>query len=509
MTDGASEVGPPRRRSVLGSVASSGTLGAATMIAGILLLPFIIIQFGAATYGVWLMLAALMTFLFQADLGMGAAVVRFSAISRHAGRERLASVLSTAVLWNFAVSIVAAVIFFAVATISLEASDTEGILRESEGASLVVIGTATLLFLALRPFGNILQGLGDWTLERGLQLIGVSFRIVGTLTVGLTTMNIVHLAIVEAISIVIPSVLAAVVVKAKKSSHFGLRAVSRRALREQLSYSGRAFAVNAVGSAVLQSGNVIVGLAVGPAAVTYWNAIFRVYAVLRQCVQWIIDPFMPRLSVMFASSDSQGTQLYFGLTTLATSAVAIVLPGLLLATDPLLSLWLGGSAPVNELILPLQILLLSMLFNAIHLPAITALNASGHPGVFLPLHLIWLVLTVSLGCIMAPGLGVLGMALALVVPIVALEPLYVWRAARSLGLPIGAIFTAAVAKSLPILAVSGVVALIAGVGEAMTEQAAWIWFGVIISIGASSAVLARTLTGGRSGDAGFAIRQRA
>lgn len=509
MTSSAVGGRPRRGRSVLASVASSGVLGLATMVSGILLLPFVITQFGAAQYGVWLMLSALMIFLFQADLGMGAAVVRFSAISRDAGRGRLARVVSTAVCWNLALSLIAAGVFAVVATIILQSPQTESITSASERTSLIIIGATTLLFLILRPFGNLLQGLGDWTLERALQLVGVGFRIVGTLVVGLTTGDIVHLAVVEAISIVLPSVLAACVVRTRRTRSLRLRAVSREALREQLSYSGRAFAVNAVGSAVLQSGNVIVGLTLGPAAVTYWNAIFRVYAVLRQCVQWIIDPFMPRMSVMFSRNLAEGTRIYYGLTALAMSAVSIVLPALLLMTGTLLSLWLGDQAPVDELTLPLQILLFSVLLNAIHLPAITALNASGHPGVFLPLHLCWFVLTVLIGVLLTPQMGVLGMSLALAVPIVALEPLYVWRAARSLDLPSRAIVGAATKISLPILAISGCVVLLAVVGESTTSQTVWIWVGAVVSIGAGCAVLARALTGGRSGDAEFAIKQRA
>ena len=51
---------------------SSAASSVATIAAGLILLPLIIDRIGAGRYGVWLLLSTFATYLYQADLGLGA-----------------------------------------------------------------------------------------------------------------------------------------------------------------------------------------------------------------------------------------------------------------------------------------------------------------------------------------------------------------------------------------------------------------------------------------------------
>ncbi|NYF15529.1 O-antigen/teichoic acid export membrane protein [Microbacterium sp. AK009] len=452
----------------------------------------------------------MMVFLFQADLGMGSAVVKFTAVARHLDPTIATRTLSSAVVWNVAVSVVAAAAYVPIALALLAASGSASVVSEQEATALVGIGTATLGFLAFRPFGNALQGLGYWSLERGLQLVAVGYRVVGTALVIAFSPNVVLIAAVEASALILPGILSAIIVSARKLSGFKLSAASRMTMREQLRFSIPAFSVNVVGSAVMQSGSVIIGLTVGPAAVSYWNAIFRVYGVLRQCLQWVIDPYMPRLSLLFATDEHSARRVYLGMTGLAAGAVACALPAAIYLSPSFLGLWLGPDAATPQLTLALQVLLGSVLVNSVHLPAITAVNAIGKPGVFLPIHLAWLILTVTAGVLATYPLGVLGMALAIAIPLLVLEPVYVWRASRVLSVRPGQIVAAALTRTSVLLLVAIAPILIFEMSFRQTNPAPITsWLIAALSVFLSFALYATRLVRKDHGNEGFAVRQRA
>lgn len=478
------------------------------MLAGVLLLPLVIVWFGAGPYGVWLLLSGLAMFLFQADLGIGVAVVRLTALARsHEGTNRWSEVLSTAVAWSAGIGVLAAIVLVPLSLFLLATSGSSEVLPRSDLAFLTAIAAGMLVFTAFRPFGSLMQGAGYWMQERSTQILGVLVRIVGTVIVGLTTQSIIALALVEALAAVLPALVAVGFVYARTSARFRPGSISRRSLREQLGYSGRAFAVNAVGSSILQSGIFLVGIFVGAAAVTYWNAIFRVFSVYRQALQWIVDPFMPRLSLLYSRDSRTAHRVFLGLTTVVSACAMATAPAAILLTPTVLTAWLGNDAPVSTMILPLQVLFASAVLNVMHLPALTALNAFGRPGIFLPLHVTWLVATLGLGAVLLPPLGLVGMAIALAVPLVVLEPLYLLAAARALGVGLADLWMAAAIR--PALALTAALVptiLIAFVSG--TNQLA------IVMIGTLSAVigvctLLYFLSGKGNPDARFSLSQRA
>ena len=93
-------------------ISFSALAGVASLLAAILLLPLIIATVGPETYGVWLVILAIASFLFYLDLGVGSAVVHFMSRSR-SGDESSSpdAIASTAHAWSVVAAIGATVAF--------------------------------------------------------------------------------------------------------------------------------------------------------------------------------------------------------------------------------------------------------------------------------------------------------------------------------------------------------------------------------------------------------------
>lgn len=418
-----------RRRLVRGSILSSTGYGLAAILVNIGLLPLIIQTVGAAPYGVWILLTTISTFLWQADLGLGAAVTRDLAASRE-DATRSTTTVTSAFAWTGLAGIAAAPLYLGIAAIF-----TAGhlrILNPGELPLLIGLGATLVLLLGLRVFSSALRGIGLWSTERNYQFVGLGIRLVGTVVVCLTSHSILHLAFVETLALLLPTACAVLHACTIPSLRPSRRAFSAVRAKELLHFSVRAFVVGATGSLLLQSGVMIVGIVGTPEAVTIYSAAFRVYGAIRQVMTWVSDPFLPTLT-MVASRDPASFRMrvldLLGLAWLTCCAMTILL---IFVAPELLRIWLG--APLVDgtaVTLVLQVLLVSLIPNALHIAAVTASNAAGRPGAFLKLHLVWLALTWAIALPLGSAAGIVGVAIGFGLPIVLLEPLYIRRVLRT------------------------------------------------------------------------------
>jgi len=102
-------------RTVTRNVASMVGARGVTALAGLVSLPVIYARLGADEFGVWAVLSGLATIVALADLGLGSAVVRQVATSRHGGVHDAAAlrrtqvVLGLGVLWGAVLAVVGAI----------------------------------------------------------------------------------------------------------------------------------------------------------------------------------------------------------------------------------------------------------------------------------------------------------------------------------------------------------------------------------------------------------------
>lgn len=433
------------------------------MASGILLLPLIILSVGAAQYGLWLVLYAVASFGYYADLGIGAAIAHFGSRARGGDSNwSLTSLVVTGVAWSAGALIVIAPLFWLFAHKYVSARGNESV-STAESQVLIWMSTSLLLGLVLRPFGSGLVGAGFLVLERRNQIMGVVVRVVGTLVACYFWRSVAAVAIVETIAILLPSLLSSICLRRLGLERFELKSISRRQLSRMLSYSTRSFAVSFVGASTLQVGTVLLGILGTPSQVTYYSAAFRIFSSVRQVLSWCVDPFRPGLSRLFSRSAVTARAVLVSMLFLSLSFGLVASIGLMILVPWLVPVWLGNDAPQAEVVATSQILLLSVVLNMVHVPLAPAVDAAGRPGVLFPAQTLWLIGHVALAMLLVGEYGSRGIALSFGLPLLVIEPLMLAGALPALGLPYRRWFREVLLPSV-LIAMGGLLAVVLAVG---------------------------------------------
>jgi O-antigen/teichoic acid export membrane protein len=414
-------------------VLSSATYGISSLIAGLALLPIVIDRIGAAPYGIWLLISSLTSYLYQADLGMGTAITHFLSRDReHAELDDRVRLVTAGFVWMSGAAVIALPVYLAVAILFVNArAGTQ--LDQSEQVALIVLGGLLVALLGFRAFPSALQGTGHWVYERSTQVVGVAVQVVGTLIGCYVVRGIVPVAIAETLSDLVPMVIATAACVRLGLRPRKLRAVTRRQLRTLLSYSLRAFTVGAMAAILLQADSLIVGIVATAAAVTYYAAAFRVYSGIRQLLSWLTDPLLPSLSRLFATDRDTARSITLGMLFVSLWIAAGACGTIVIGARFLVRVWLGDSVPVDRVSAVIAILLVGLIVNSAHIAGIAATDASGHPGAFLPLHMIWCGSNLVLSVVLGLTIGILGVAVGTTLPLLVLEPFYVRRMSQTLN----------------------------------------------------------------------------
>jgi O-antigen/teichoic acid export membrane protein len=417
-----------------GGIAASASASLVSIVAGLGLLPVIIRTVGAGPYGLWLLLSTFATYLYQADLGMGAGLVHFLSRRRDAGQEMHRRIVSTGVVWMGVAGLAATPVYAAIALWIVAEKGSNAGVSHSDGVTLVALGSVLVAALGLRAFPSALAGYGFWVYQRGSQTIGTVVRTVGTLVACLVMRSLVAVAAAESLALIVPALLCTV-----RAWRLGLVTSPRRSwdrdlARTMLRYSRRAFVVGAMAIILLQADTLIVGVVASASAVTYYGAALRLFATIVQVVQWLSDPLMPALSRMYEENRVRARDMFSGML-FATLWTATGACGALMIGSPLIfRLWLGKSAPVHELVPILCALMASLILSSSHEAAIPASDATGEPGAFASLFVWWACTNVALSLGLGYLIGPVGVALGTLLPLIALEPLFVRRMERRLDL---------------------------------------------------------------------------
>ncbi|MCD2170213.1 hypothetical protein LPW41_10960 [Microbacterium sp. JC 701] len=432
-----------------------------------MLLPIVLATVGATPYGIWLVLSTLAMVLNYSDLGVGAAVVHFA--SRHRGGRGdhdLSKLLSAALMWNFAAALVVVPTYVLFAISYTRGQVDSGAIDGGETDWLVVAGAFVMAGLFIRPFGSALVGSGLLPLERRNASVAAVVRVIGTLAVCYYVPSVGAVATVEAAAALLPSILSMLTVWRRGLAKVRWDRSTFSVGRHMLSFSTRSFVVSLIGALLLQGGTFAAGVLIGPASASYFNAAFRVYSSVRQLIGWLIDPFRAAMSRAAATDGNESTRLLASLSTVIALCVSVGCGALIFSSGWLIPLWLGQSAPTNDVQLGVIILLTGLIANSIHLPFVPAADSIGRPGVFLGPQLLWLtIFAVSAGPL-AQALGAPGIALAMSLPLILVEPVYLLVARRVLHFDMREWFLHCI---LPAAIAAGGAALLVLVLRALTE----------------------------------------
>lgn len=466
-----------------GSVMSNGMLGITTIAANLILLPFVFSAIGTDSYGIWLLLIALATYVYQADVGIGSAVLySLSRIALPKAGAQANRVVSSSLVWMIVVSLVAIPIFLGFAFLYRSSLQVASTIDETEWVSLVALGSVLVGSIWTRLFSSILQATGNWVVERLFQMVGQVIRILGTILVIVVHPSIVGIAVVEAVALLVPGILAVVRVLRDRDVMFALRYVSIGEVKSLLRYSIKSFTVSLTSSAILQAGPMIAGALGGPTHVSIYTAAARVYGGAKQVLSWLIEPFVPVLSRVNVTSRHTIPLHVLTLSQLSLLGGALISGTLFLLAPGLVSIWLGDDVDSSTITTLIQVFAIGLIFNASHLPSASIGNALGRPGAFLTLYLVWAVAGIGAAIYLGVHYGVIGVAVGMNLPLLVLQPIFLLRMKRVLNLPLRGWFMRAAFPGLGICAFSACASYILALSTYISVELKPITAGVMFAL---------------------------
>jgi O-antigen/teichoic acid export membrane protein len=441
---------------------------AVSIVAGIALFPFIAAQVGLEAFGVWLLISSITIFFSTTDFGLGTSAIRYIAAAHgDDDHDQVNRVLCSTLACFLVLGAALAAVYVGVFAVLWDHFDIPSGQQTAAREILVIVAATTLLIgMPLYVFRQVLAAIGHYDKANAILLGQTLLRV--TLIVGLLLggLGIVSVALAEGIAAIVSSTAALIWCRRllpRLRLHPSL--ASMRLVREMAPYSAQVFVMGMAALVILETDTIVIGLSLPILMVTLYSGAFRIYKTARDVTQSIMQAVVPDASRALARGELDRVRmLLLRGSTFANLLVAAVAVPIMVFARPLLVTWAG--AQFDQVVGVLLILMGGLLLNNNHLVAVGVLTGMGRIGAYTRLHVIWALANVALSLALIGPLGLEGVALGSVLPLVVLEPIYLRIALRETGVSPRAFVLTAIVRPYGCAAVAAIapLALLAAMG---------------------------------------------
>ena len=386
-------------------------------VTGFLVMPFLIIKLGQATYGVWIVLGALTSYFGLLDLGLRGALGRYVAFHRSSGNQEGVNQTLTVGLTVLTVvgSVVVTVVvvceplFFRLFTVP---ADEHG----AVGLALRLVAVNFALSLLCFAFEAVLWGFQRFDWLNTIAIPATVLRAVLTFALIGSGGGLVVLALIT-LGVTVAEGLAKAVVcfRIDPGLRVGPRHLSRSALRSLLGYGTWALIFLLARTTRTQLSPLLIGAQLGTAMVTPYSVAARLLSLVGAAVGASVGVLTPFATVLHATGQEERQRRLFVLGGRYACALSAFLIAFLLALGgPLIRLWVG---PAFAQSVPLLVVLaLGELLPATQWATYSVLNATARHRSLGVLGILEVVGVCALALALLPVLGLLGVGVAMAVP---------------------------------------------------------------------------------------------
>jgi O-antigen/teichoic acid export membrane protein len=423
-------------------------------------MPLLVPRFGLTDYGVYLLASSLSGYFGLMDLGVGASVVKYVAEHRAKKEERaLSLVLSTSLFFYVIVGVVATVLLIGVA---LTAAALFRIPPESVVLTrnlLLLSAAVSLIAWPTSLAGHILMGHQRFDVAAYLSVGMTVGSIVATIAVIMVNQGpFALLAATSAVGIV--GALVSVYYASKELSRVPvrLRLANVATFRSIFRFSSVVFVTQVAGVLIYQqTDRVVLGIFVGAAAITLYEAASKIQALVRQLAGMLASAVMPAASQLEAEERSGALEsLFLRGTKYSVIFVIPITAGLVVLAEPILRTWLGPQfVPMT---FGAQLFVSYWLLNANTTVAGGILTGTGKLRFLLWYTIGGTVANVVLSVILAQRIGVLGVIYGTTIPYFVGFPIYMYYTLKVLRIPAKKWFREVVLRPYPLLIVTVLIA---------------------------------------------------
>lgn len=454
------------------SIMTSYAVRFANIITVFLLFPLVSGAVGTTAYGVYLLTASVAT-MFQMDLGMANATVRYVASAKARGDAiELKRVIASSTVFFLALAGAVVVVTALVFTLGWNSFTIAPQYREAALILVILVIVQAAVGTSVSVQRQILTGLGRLDLSNSVQIAQVVFRYLSTMLVIVLGGDIVTVGIVDTVGVLLSSIAVWMLRRIIfPNANVRLRDASWPMFKSMLRLSIDVLILGTAALLILQSGNLIVSLVLPVAAVAVFGAGYKVFQLCRELTNSLTGALLPLATRLHVSGLAEkNRQIYLVGTKYANAVVLIVTIPVLVFTHSLMTAWLGPELATGTVVA--QVLVLSFLANNNHLVAVPILTGQGRVRGYAILHMIWAACAIGGGFLLTELIGVAGMALAIAVPIILMEPVYIGIALRRLNITWRTFFAKTLGPSFGLLLPTGLLCYLAATiipGESFTE----------------------------------------
>lgn len=408
--------------------------------------PFLVHRLGDAGYGLWVLVLSVTGYMGLLDSGLRVSIVKHTAEYNARGdREGLSRLLTTALLLYGVLSL----LVLALAVFVSLSFDTFFKVPPSQvavGRLLVLIaGLNVALTLPLSVYAGLLSGLQRYDLVNRAAILVLLIRSAATVAAVYSGYGLIALGLIQVAGQLLNAAMLVTMVRREAPAvAVRWRRPERAAVRSLYAYSGFIVLNNVAMFLLFYSGEVLVGIFVGTAAVTPYAIARSLVAYLSSFIGSMTQVFHPYASDQHerGNANAVADALFLGTKTSLLIALPVGVSYLIIG-PAFLGLWMG----------PQYIRSAGLLLMLLAVPQVIWLSQSTAGNILLGInrHRVLTALNLATGVsgillgIAAVGrLGTAGIAIGNAVPIIVTQavvlPIYT---ARSLGVSLTKYFTAA------------------------------------------------------------------
>ena len=403
----------------------SGWVGhALRMLTSAILVPYLLLKLGSASYGVWALVGSFLAYVALLDMGLTVAIRRFAA--RYAALESKAdqnSMMSTAVVLYFFAGLLGGLITFVAAPYVPVVMDKIPQELHHDTVMLFYVG-AGLAFtrLLLLPFRGFIEGLLRYELSNLAAILGrlLYFGLV-LLLLHVFQPSVVLVGVAALCSMFFELLFLLIACyRVAPDLKISPRLFSKPHIRELASFGAKTFILAICSLLIFQSPYFIITKWIGPDTTAVFAVAMMIMIMIRQTIGSMGSIFLPVFSASHALERKSEIEdrLWQG-SQVCNLLNWILLVGLAIYARPLLAQWLRSKPDVAAAAyLPLMILAVGQIPQGFSYVANSALAGCGHLKWLVITQVVVAVVSLALGIVSVTfGYGLRGVALAVAGPL--------------------------------------------------------------------------------------------
>ena len=314
----------------------------------VLLTPFLLHRLGPEQYGVWVLATTLTLtagYLSLADLGLRQAAVRQVADARSRGdRRAVAETVATTTWFYLGLGLVLALVLALAARPLAELFGVTADLQDAAALAFLLVGVQIAVDLPAAGATALIEGVQRHGVFRAVDVVARLAWGAGTVLVVAAGHGIVAIAAVSLGVAVVRAVAAFWIAERLESGRlFRPSAVRRSRLRVVLGDGKKMFALRILDVAYSQMDRLVIGIALGTAAVAFYDVAFKIHVTAAAVLGVVPSAVMPAAAYLAAAGDRERLRELFLRGTRYAVALGVPLSvAAILYARPLLSTWVGA-----------------------------------------------------------------------------------------------------------------------------------------------------------------------